>query len=82
MKKCWRDEPNLRPSFEELRNKLSEMENQHKVELKSFRRDSLSPNFFSFENLNVLIYPYQIDSITVSPKRLRSVVRGFNLFRF
>ena len=46
MKKCWRDEPNLRPSFEELRNKLSEMENQHKVELKSFQRDSLSPNFF------------------------------------
>ena len=42
MKKCWRDEPNLRPSFEELRNKLSEMENQHKVELKSFQRDSLS----------------------------------------
>ena len=54
MKKCWRDEPNLRPSFEELRNKLSEMENQHKVELKSFpKRLSLSPNFFSFENLNV-----------------------------
>ena len=53
MKKCWRDEPNLRPSFEELRNKLSEMENQHKVELKSFQRDSLSPSFFSFENLNV-----------------------------
>ena len=53
MKKCWRDEPNLRPSFEELRNKLSEMENQHKVELKSFQRDSLSPNFFSFENFNV-----------------------------
>ena len=82
MKKCWRDEPNLRPSFEEFRNKLSEMENQHKVELKSFQRDSLSPNFFSFENLNVWIYRYQIDSITVSPKRLRSVVRGSNLFRF
>ena len=81
MKKCWRDEPNLRPSFEELRNKLSEMENQHKVELKSFQRDSLS-QFFSFENLNVWIYRYQINSITVSPKRLRSVVRGFNLFRF
>ena len=47
MKKCWRDKPNLRPSFEELRNKLSKMENQHKVELKSFQRDSLSlPIFF------------------------------------
>ena len=34
MTKCWKDEPNLRPSFEKLRNKLKEMENQHKVELK------------------------------------------------
>ena len=51
MTKCWRDEPNLRPSFEKLRNKLREMENQHKVELKSLQRDSLS--VFSFENLNV-----------------------------
>ena len=40
MTKCWRDEPNLRPSFEKLRNKLREMENQHKVELKSLQRDS------------------------------------------
>ncbi|CAH3158962.1 unnamed protein product, partial [Pocillopora meandrina] len=37
-----RDEPNLRPSFEKLRNKLREMENQQKVELKSLQRDSLS----------------------------------------
>ncbi|XP_066024433.1 fibroblast growth factor receptor 2 [Pocillopora verrucosa] len=38
MKKCWRDEPNLRPSFEELRNKLSKMENQHKglINLKNY----------------------------------------------
>ena len=47
MTDCWRDEPNLRPSFEKLRNKLREMENQHKVELKSLQRDSLSlPIFF------------------------------------
>ena len=32
MTKCWKDDPNLRPSFEKLRNKLKEMENQHKVE--------------------------------------------------
>ena len=79
MTKCWRDEPNSRPSFEKLRNKLREMENQHKVELKSLQRDSLS--FFFFENLNVLIYRRQIYSIIVSPKRFRSVVRGFNLLR-
>ena len=41
MTKCWKDDPNLRPSFEELRNKLKEMENQHKVELQSLQRDSL-----------------------------------------
>ena len=51
MAKCWRDEPNLRPSFEKLRNKLREMENQHKVKLKTLQGDS--PFFFSFENLNV-----------------------------
>ncbi|CAH3158937.1 unnamed protein product, partial [Pocillopora meandrina] len=32
MIKCWKDDPNLRPSFEKLRNKLKEMENRHKVE--------------------------------------------------
>ena len=53
MAKCWRDEPNLRPSFEKLRNKLREMENQHKVELKILLGNSLSLSFFSFENLNV-----------------------------
>ncbi|XP_066024463.1 tyrosine-protein kinase receptor Tie-1-like [Pocillopora verrucosa] len=38
MTKCWRDEPNLRPSFEKLRNKLREMENQHKglINLKKY----------------------------------------------
>ncbi|CAH3158929.1 unnamed protein product, partial [Pocillopora meandrina] len=30
MTKCWKDDPNLRPSFEKLRNKLKEMENRHK----------------------------------------------------
>ena len=46
MAKCWRDEPNLRPSFEKLRNKLRKMENQHKVELKSLQGNSLSLLFF------------------------------------
>ena len=67
MKKCWRDEPNLRPSFEELRNKLSEMENQHKVELKSFQRDSLSlPIFFfwKFERLNLSLSNWLDNSVT------------------
>ena len=32
MTKCWKDDPNLRPSYEKLRNKLKEMEKQHKVE--------------------------------------------------
>ena len=59
MTKCWRDEPNLRPSFEKLRNKLREMENQHKVELKSLQRDSLSFHFFllkilTFESISPL----------------------------
>ena len=53
MAKCWRDEPKLRPSFEKLRNKLREMENQHKVELKSLQENSLSLFFFPFENLKV-----------------------------
>ena len=33
MKKCWQDDPNLRPSFKYLRNELKEMEDQYKVEL-------------------------------------------------
>ena len=30
---CWDDDPNLRPSFEKLREELKEMEDQHKVDL-------------------------------------------------
>ncbi|XP_066025292.1 proto-oncogene tyrosine-protein kinase receptor Ret [Pocillopora verrucosa] len=38
MTKCWKDYPTLRPSFEELRNKLKEMENRHKglINLKNY----------------------------------------------
>ncbi|XP_066024995.1 proto-oncogene tyrosine-protein kinase receptor Ret-like [Pocillopora verrucosa] len=38
MTKCWKDDPNLRPSFEKLRNKLKEMENQHNwlINLKNY----------------------------------------------
>ena len=31
MTKCWQDEPNLRPNFDDLKKELKEMENQHKV---------------------------------------------------
>ena len=47
MTKCWKDDPNLRPSFEKLRNKLKEMENRHKVEMKIFTK-RLFVFFFSF----------------------------------
>ena len=30
MMKCWQENPDERPTFTELRNKLKEMENQHK----------------------------------------------------
>ena len=31
MLKCWQNEPDVRPTFSELKNLLKEMENQHKV---------------------------------------------------
>ena len=31
MLKCWQEQPNDRPSFEQLRHELKLMENQHKV---------------------------------------------------
>ena len=31
MTTCWEEDPNVRPAFVELRNKLKRMENQHKV---------------------------------------------------
>ncbi|XP_066024439.1 fibroblast growth factor receptor 2-like isoform X2 [Pocillopora verrucosa] len=38
MTKCWKDDPNLRPSFKNLRNELKEMENQYKrlINLKDY----------------------------------------------
>ena len=82
MTKCWKDDPNLRPSFEKLRDKLKEMENQHKVELYGLQRDT--PCFsFSFQSLIVRIYHHQLNLVTASLRRLGSVVYyGFNLFRF
>ena len=66
MTKCWTDDPNLRPSFEKLRNKLKEMENRHKVELKILKRGSLC-SFFPFQSLIVRIYHRQVNLTTVSP---------------
>ena len=31
MAKCWKEKPDERPTFSELRETLKEMENQHKV---------------------------------------------------
>ena len=31
MMKCWQDDPYVRPTFDDLRKELKEMENQHKV---------------------------------------------------
>ncbi|XP_022799300.1 fibroblast growth factor receptor 3-like isoform X2 [Stylophora pistillata] len=38
MTKCWKDDPTLRPSFDDLRNELREMENQYKrlINLKNY----------------------------------------------
>ena len=42
MANYWKDDPNLRPSFENLREELKEMENQHKVAgLRSLHRSYL-----------------------------------------
>ena len=51
MTKCWKDDPNLRPSFEKLRNKLKEMENQHKGRMVEFTK-RLSLFFFSFSKFD------------------------------
>ena len=63
MTKCWKDDPNLRPSFKNLRNELKEMENQHKVELQSLQRDTLFV-FFSSQSLIVGICHHQLNLIT------------------
>ena len=33
MMKCWKNDPDARPTFTELRNKLKDMENLHKVRI-------------------------------------------------
>ena len=44
MTKCWKDEPIVRPSFENLRNDLKEMESLHEVNSRVSKRHS--PYFF------------------------------------
>ena len=31
--KCWKNDPDARPTFTELRNQLKDMENSHKVRI-------------------------------------------------
>ena len=33
MMKCWKNDPDARPTFTELRNQLKDMENLHKVRI-------------------------------------------------
>ena len=37
MMMCWQNDPDARPTFADLRKKLKEMENRHKVRLLSSR---------------------------------------------
>ena len=62
MTKCWWDDPNLRLPFEKLGSKLRETEYQHKVELKSLQRDSLSPYIY--------IYIFKSKRLNLSPSNL------------
>ena len=45
MRNCWQEEPDNRPSFEQLRHALKRMENQHKV---SYRNVILSVKLLSY----------------------------------
>ena len=46
MRNCWQEEPEDRPSFEQLRHKLKLMENQHKVII--YRNLILSLKYLSY----------------------------------
>ena len=45
MRNCWQEEPDDRPSFEQLRRELKLMENQHKV---IYRNLTLSLRYLSY----------------------------------
>ena len=37
MLRCWQNDPDVRPTFQDLRDELKQMENQHKVSLEENR---------------------------------------------
>ena len=47
---CWQNDPDVRPTFADLRNELKEMERQHKVRLLTIKtlldKDALECLFF------------------------------------
>ena len=49
---CWKDDPGIGPSFENLRKELKEMEDQHKVGLWSLRRDYVIMTSFTLSVLS------------------------------
>ena len=52
MQDCWREDPDDRPTFENLRDELKEMESQHQVTCEhSFSLLKLSDYFFSGSSL-------------------------------
>ena len=62
MRNCWQEEPDDRPSFEQLRHELKLMANQHKVIYRNvvLSVEYLSYNVFKNLVLYILIYSFVI----------------------
>ena len=54
MLRCWQNDPDVRPTFQDLRDELKQMEYQHKVSLEE-NRLSLELSFHVFHILWLLI---------------------------
>ena len=84
MMMCWQEDPNERPAFADLRNKLKQMENQHKVRLLVYEYISFDHGVYANSNVTIKSQIFTMfDFIRDLPKQekedLRSVDKNVNL---
>ena len=79
MRNCWKEEPDDRPSFEQLRHELKRMANQHKV---IYRNVILSVEYLSCNVFKNLVFYFLIYSSVIFRSQKVVNVKDYDTKRY